>query len=394
MYNVGFGDAFLLFIPTSDGPRTVLVDCGVHPNGVKNPMKKVVADILASVPGGHRPRIDVVVASHRHADHVSGFALKAWADVEVGEVWMPWTEERGNGPADALRKAQHRLAVALARGRTGATAIGWFAINSLSNADAEKTLLTGFLGSPQRRYLPEPDRSKRSFTTPVLPGVTVHALGPSHRPETIAAMDPPEDFFRPLQRAARGASGNGAEASPDLVTPVFGPRFQCSPAEYHARFRELAAHADEKELRKRAETDFFGTATALEDAINGTSLVLVLEFGEHRILLGGDAEWGTWSEILEDEEWRDLLRRTTVYKVSHHGSFNGTPRSFVEKLLPGDATSIVSLQPMKRWPSIPRKTLLKALAEKDRHLVRTDELPPEGGTIVRAHDDLWVELAL
>jgi hypothetical protein len=30
MYNVGFGDCFLLFIPTDDGERTLLLDCGKH----------------------------------------------------------------------------------------------------------------------------------------------------------------------------------------------------------------------------------------------------------------------------------------------------------------------------------------------------------------------------
>ena len=39
------------------------------------------------------PRIDVVVATHRHKDHVSGFGNAKWNSVEVKEVWMPWTED-------------------------------------------------------------------------------------------------------------------------------------------------------------------------------------------------------------------------------------------------------------------------------------------------------------
>jgi hypothetical protein len=30
MYNVGFGDAFLLIFPDEDGGRRVLIDCGSH----------------------------------------------------------------------------------------------------------------------------------------------------------------------------------------------------------------------------------------------------------------------------------------------------------------------------------------------------------------------------
>ena len=33
MYSVGFGDCFLLRIPTPDGERRMLVDCGFHSQG-------------------------------------------------------------------------------------------------------------------------------------------------------------------------------------------------------------------------------------------------------------------------------------------------------------------------------------------------------------------------
>ena len=33
MYNVGFGDSFLVRMPTEEGERRVLVDCGFHSQG-------------------------------------------------------------------------------------------------------------------------------------------------------------------------------------------------------------------------------------------------------------------------------------------------------------------------------------------------------------------------
>ena len=33
MYNVGFGNSFLLRVPTDDGERRILVDCGYHTQG-------------------------------------------------------------------------------------------------------------------------------------------------------------------------------------------------------------------------------------------------------------------------------------------------------------------------------------------------------------------------
>lgn len=390
MYNVGFGDAFLLFVPTEDGERTMLVDCGAHMSGIANPTKAIVADIIDAVTHNGRSRIDVVVATHRHYDHISGFAIDGWDQVEVGEVWLPWTEERGNPAADKLRKKQHRLAGLLANRFGADTDIGWLALNSLSNADAEATLLTGFKDPDEveRRYLPPVDRADATFETPVLPGVRVHVLGPSHDPAVVALLDPPSGKGFPFGFDVDGP----APARP----PLFHARYLRTPDEYAGEHPELAARADIEDVTKLVAFDYLAAASNLEDAVNGTSLVLVLEVGRHRILLAGDAEWGTWSVVLDDPDWRQLLRGTTVYKVSHHGSWNGTPKPFVDDLLPPDALSLMSFKKVRKWPSIPRGSLVDALAAHDRTLIRSDEAHRDGairgGTLTAG--ELWVQVNL
>jgi beta-lactamase superfamily II metal-dependent hydrolase len=403
MYNVGFGDAFLMWLPDARGRmRTVLVDCGVHSSGVVNPMSKVAPDIIASVSESGAPRIDVVVATHRHFDHIAGFDSKVWDAVEVGEVWLPWTERRGDPIADDLRRKQHRLALAL-QGRFGrGTAGSLMALNALSNAGAERCLLSGFAGTPVRRFLPEPDG--RELTSRHLPGIAVHALGPSRSLETIARLDPPiEDSFLVGKRSAGEppVPAGGQPASPTSNSgplspnPLFAQRYVWSDSNDAKR----ALDVDDKLLRKledRAAPDDFAAASALDDAINGTSLVLAFGVCGHVLLFGGDAEYGTWSELLSDRSARRLLGRTTLYKVSHHGSYNGTPRSFVEELLPKDALSLVSLTKVKKWPSIPRTSLLDALAEGDRRLIRTDQLDavPAEVSVTHHPTGLWVEIEL
>src|ERR1700730_1169801 len=90
MYNVGFGDSFLLRVPTDDGERRILVDCGYHSQGKgKFSDQDLVRQIKADLEG--QP-LHVVVATHRHQDHISGFGEKdLWADVGVEEVWLPFT---------------------------------------------------------------------------------------------------------------------------------------------------------------------------------------------------------------------------------------------------------------------------------------------------------------
>ena len=115
MYDVGFGDAFLLQIPDGNAVRRVLFDCGsIEASAAGGPMKGCVERIVRDVtdPDGVA-RIDVVVATHRHRDHVSGFDNAAWADVEVKEVWMPWTEHPTDKEARRIRELQSKVATGL-----------------------------------------------------------------------------------------------------------------------------------------------------------------------------------------------------------------------------------------------------------------------------------------
>jgi beta-lactamase superfamily II metal-dependent hydrolase len=403
MYNVGFGDCFLLTIPTDHDDRTMLVDCGKHLSSksghrVGEAAEDIVKTVIAAA---GKPRIDVVVATHRHFDHISGFDLKRWKDVEVGEVWLPWTEEPGNPAAEQIRRSQNRLAMALCRRFGANSAVGRLAFNSLSlsNDGAMTTLRSGFLGKPPVRYLPEQDRGVQTFSTDVLPGVTVHALGPSHDPAVIALMDPPAGKYFPIQAdvdrqelLAAGAAAAKATASIVAFPPLFADNFELKTAEFKKKYPGLARRANTKSLDKRAQFDMLAAASSLEDAINGTSLVFALDFGRACMLLAGDAEWGTWSAILDDPTARALLTRTRAYKVSHHGSYNGTPPQFVNELLPDDAISLVSLG-TDIWPSIPRESLLDALKGSPRRLLRSDELPLSGADLTH-QDDLWVELSI
>src|SRR5271166_5636786 len=69
MYRIGFGDFFLMTVPGKNGDAHILIDCGVHAANI-NTIGECVQD-MAQVTGKN---LALVILTHYHADHMSGFA--------------------------------------------------------------------------------------------------------------------------------------------------------------------------------------------------------------------------------------------------------------------------------------------------------------------------------
>jgi beta-lactamase superfamily II metal-dependent hydrolase len=365
MYNVGFGDCFLISFPGADRPRTMLVDCGQHSASDKpfDLEDDVVTTLLRDVTDRHAgPRIDVVVLSHRHQDHVKGFEDPRWDGVEVGEVWMPWTENPNDPVARSLLERQSGAALRLSSLVGAGNPAQLVALNSLTNEKAMATLHAGFSGSPLRRFLPEPlsdepGTKSSEFAvvhSDLLPGVTVRLLGPSRDEAVIRRMDPPETE-RFLGEPGGDVISTGTPL-PFAAWRVDQRAFKETPENEHLDLRNLG------EIVKAGREDPYLLSVAVEQTVNNTSLMLLIQLGRASLLFPGDSQWGSWDRVLRSEEGRELLSRTTFYKVGHHGSHNATPRTFVETHL-RDAVGMVSVAgtSIPSWVNIPKADLLDAL---------------------------------
>jgi hypothetical protein len=217
MYNVGFGDSFLLRVPTDDGERRILVDCGYHSQGKG---KFSDPDLVNQIKSDLEERpLDVVVATHRHQDHISGFGEKdLWADVGVEEIWLPFTanpeavyEEPALKVWNSFMDDAHSLwdsagnLTPAARSALGArdldeqAAAEFMLWNARANAPAIENLLSDLKRADgrqaKRRFLPEDKgRYPSRLVTPALPGIRTYILGPPTDPQSRKQRDVPSSW--------------------------------------------------------------------------------------------------------------------------------------------------------------------------------------------------------
>ena len=118
MYRGLLGDCFLLTHRYGDEVFTALIDCGVlQCIGASKPrtkegatqMKAVVADLADHLmrddgAGRRVPTLDLVVATHEHYDHLSGFLqqFEVFKTFAIRSVWLAWTENLQDEDAKAI----------------------------------------------------------------------------------------------------------------------------------------------------------------------------------------------------------------------------------------------------------------------------------------------------
>ena len=439
MYRQGFGDCFLLAFPGKGAGKTtyMLIDCGVKYNspGVKK-MEAVARDIKAATSG----RIDIMVVTHEHYDHLAGFdkdkveeAWKVFKGIRFNEVWAAWMAEfEGSSyrfsPRDAL-KAQYRALEAAARrleadgsraGMAGAGRILGLIKDSRLTADAFEYVL-GKVAKP--KYL-------KPGMTPIkrkkLPGVRIFVLGPPKETAYLKDMGTSEesDLYKHLDLRFDGdlvftasvlALEPGGARSRELrsARPYLNPfagEYAITPDEA-ADLEKMARRLGEENggffIRnygfedgagkepnrwRRIDHDWLlaaeSLALELKEFVNNTSLVLAIELIDSGkvLLFTADAQAGnlrsmhelSWRLGEETIEAKDLLERTVLYKVGHHGSHNATLKEEgLEMMEHPDLTAMIALTDKAEtgvgYNGIPFKPLIDNLKKKTKgRVIRSD----------------------
>ena len=399
-YQVGFGDCFLLTFEYPAGvseTRHLLIDCGS--TGMPKNFVGGLQAVTKAIAKDCGNKLTAVVATHRHADHINGFATskngKGPGDtlraLKPELVVQPWTEDpdvekdatappAGSGNkhafrpqnfvaslndmhafADLVLKDVARLKRSLPK-RTAAQ-LNFLGEDNLKNDEAVRNLMT--MGK-KAEYLAY---GNKTSLEKLLPGVKIHVLGPP-TPKQFPDVQKQKskdaaEFWHILGATANRLTARASDAP-------FAPRFAAKTRPSGATWfipRVIAAHAEQR----------LELVRVLDDVMNNTSLILVFEIGKMKFLFPGDAQIENWSYALKAAPEATancaLLAQTDFYKVGHHGSLNATPKSLWALFKKKGAASkkdrlhtAVSTMSGKhgsanRQTEVPRRPLVDALKE-------------------------------
>jgi beta-lactamase superfamily II metal-dependent hydrolase len=411
MYRIGFGDFFLVTVPTKNGPQHILIDCGVHAGNIGT-MDECVKD-MAQETG---KKLALVIATHYHADHLSGFATNYddFAEFEVGAVWITNRLDPGNKDAHKfqgqIKSLAHQLRLGLAERqlRLGADGkddlAGTQAIFKMENAlgitlgaagggnDKALRLLTeGFKNKPPVYYYQGGD-------VPTLPdslegAIDAQLLGPS--PKDSGGVFSGSDNKKEQYLAA--AADEGLPET-ECLAP-FEKEWPATAYDYPPdAFKSYGGSPEglEKILHAAQPDVLLAMADALDGTLNNQSLVILFTCKGKKLLFVGDAQWGNWSYWLYGkkvtgkdpgitERAKEILGSIDFYKVGHHGSTNATPipaaAALSDKCVSMCSTESADYDPKKKRPygdpkkgtEVPRTKLMDALEKQTKDkLVRSD----------------------
>ncbi len=426
-YQVGFGDCFLLTFHYGMQRRHVLIDFGstAKPKGApKDLMMMVAEDIRRHCEN----KIHVLVATHRHQDHIGGFATSSdpvkegTGDVirscNPNVVIMPWTEDpkaetdakhattvEGKGLALARKTLRDMEMVAASvteeekHLRFGYNLSGHLAFlgeDNLKNISAVKNLIA--MGEAGRalfvRYEDEPLDIESE-----LPGVTVRVLGPPDltQSEDITSMRSKDAAQFWMLQAAAGSTGKAGKANGNekYVFESAGAFRSAVPTAPH-----LAPPQTRWLIRRMNAirgTQLLQLVRVLDNVMNNTSVILLIEVGGRKLLFPGDAQIENWEYALSKSNVVEMLKDVDVYKVGHHGSRNANPldiwRGFKKKRSNKSSDGVLQTfmstmagkhpgghNPKDPHTEVPRESLVEALKKESEHF-STQMLAP--GVVVQ-----------
>ncbi len=413
VYSVGVGDCIHVRIPAgrSDGDDFhVVIDCGTR--GKAAILKVALDHLKTNLPevNGKR-RLDLLLISHEHEDHIKGMDPRWFSDVAIENLWMSAAMNRDHAQAKFKHKFHDEVAVAM----RGIAVRGLALSADLQDIVSRYSIANDGAIDALTKDLPAANNIKPLY---VHAGLSADKLRPvSLGDVTFKILGPQEniDYFY---------LGQGASELVERLS-LTGAAQTAAASKSTARTSRVPPNisgTDFERLKARMMSSLFAFAEEEGEVVNNTSVMLMIEWKGRRLLFVGDAEWNNrYAEGGKNFAWNvawnkhaeELKIPVDFLKVGHHGSTNSTPwndredgkktepSEILDAILPipgkGERTkaqAVVSTDRTK-YDSIPKAPLLVELGKRVSNTRRYGkvldpdvivELP-----LFETHERLWLD---
>ncbi|MCK5645188.1 MAG: hypothetical protein KAH97_00305 [Anaerolineales bacterium] len=398
IYDVGLGDCIYIRIPDKNEHRHVLIDCG-NIYGKKDLLHGALSDLRDNLLPSENDglcRLDLLVVTHPHKDHIAAFDLNAvwFENLHISNIWLSVGMDPEHEQAETYNQL-HSLAEkklldlsqvslnpafdGLVRELLGAS--------GYQNKDALDLL---------REKLPDSNQLQKGESF-----LFVHDKSPQNKLDIFSDSTTKFRVIAPVKDIDGEYLGRADE---EILTSLVNNAQGLADLhnEYsHGDSKDLAdqwsdpinhpqniSNRDFRRLRSRMMNNALAFVLKEGELVNNTSVVLLLEWRGKRLLFTGDAQFrkrryqkgkrnGSWNVMWHYH--RDLLNQPVDFlKVGHHGSHNATPwvpeegheiNDILDSLVPMDEKKtkvVVSTARYKAssYRTIPDKLLMMELGKR------------------------------